>query len=107
MVSYVLAVHNGWSPLSRDRRIIEARNDSVNDMLGVLHPVSCSYGSMYEDLYHFVSLAYHLRYGPQWKPFQCECRFTHGEHAPVSTLTSTYGHAAVQASSWHHHCVCK
>ena len=51
--------------------------------------------------------AYHLRYGLQWKPFQREYRITPGEHAPVSTLTSTYGHAAVQVSPWHHHCVCK
>jgi hypothetical protein len=57
MVSYVLAVQNGWSPLHiAIRRIIEFRNDSVNDMLGVLHPVSCGCGSLYEDLYHFVSL---------------------------------------------------
>lgn len=60
MVSCVLAVHNEESLHATIGFIILAWSDSVNDMLGVLHSLSCSCGSQYVDLYHFVSLGVSL-----------------------------------------------
>ena len=56
MVSYALTLHNRGSLHATIGRIIGARNDSVNEMLGGLHSVSFSQESIYVGLYHFVSL---------------------------------------------------